>query len=309
MSYRIEPGLPVTAEVRRIATSEIEAALEALSASRTTPETGLHACRKRIKKLRALFRLVRAGDEAFCRAENIRYRDIARSLAGAREDTALIETVDRLAKSFPGQTRGGKLDAVRAALVARRDARAHERSDLEETINAAVYGCELGRLALADIALPDEPQAAADMLAEGARKTMRRARRALRAAGKRGRVEDFHDLRKAAKAHWLHVQLLHRFWPPPVRRRRKALDALGERLGELNDVFVLQGLIASEPGELGPEESLPLLLRLLKRSEKSLRKQCLRKASDLFGDAPKAGKIAGRYQAGASGTASEPAHV
>jgi CHAD domain-containing protein len=306
MSYLIESGLPVTAEVRRIALAEIDGALDDLAASRTAPETGLHACRKRIKRLRALFRLVRAGDEAFCRKENKRYRDIARSLAGAREDTALIETVDRLVKAFPNQAAGGKLDTVRAALVARRALKARETTGREGMIDAAVHAFEQGRLALAGIDLPDEPQAAADMLADGARKTMRRARCALKAAGKGGRTDDFHELRKAVKAHWLHVLLLRRFWPPPVARRRKALETLGDRLGDLNDVFVFQALVVSEPGELGPEEQFPLLLKLLKRSEKSLRKQCLRKADDLFGDAPRAGKIAGRYRAGVAGVT---AHV
>jgi CHAD domain-containing protein len=311
MSYRIEPRLPVTAEVRRIASVEIDAALDDLSVSRTAPETGLHACRKKIKKLRALFRLVQSGDEAFCRAENMRYRDISRSLAGAREDTALIETVDRLVKTFPSQTAGGKLDAARAALVSRRSLKAREGTGREDTIDAAVNAFEQGRLALADMDLPDEPQAAADMLADGARKAMRRARRALKAAAKDGRMEDFHELRKAVKSHWQHVLLLHRFWPAPVRRRRKALETLGDRLGDLNDVFVLQGLIAAEPGELGPKEQIALLLRLLKRSEKSLRKECLRKANNLFGDAPKprAAKIAGRYRAGVSDLADGPAHV
>ena len=306
MSYRIEPHLPVTAEVRRIALTEIDGALGDLAASRTAAETGLHACRKRIKKLRALFRLVQAGDKAFCRAENMRYRDIARHLAGPREDSALIETVDRLIETFPGQTAGGKLEAVRDALATRRDLRAREGTDREGMINLAVDAFGQGRLALAGMKLPDDPQAAAGMLADGARKAMRKAQRALKVAGKRGRAEDFHELRKAVKAHWLHVQLLRRFWPPPVARRRKALEALGDRLGDLNDVFVLQALVASEPGKLGPEEQLPLLLKLLERREKSLRRHCLRKADDLFGDAPKAGRIARRYRAG---VAAESAHV
>ena len=302
MSYRIEPSLPVTAEVRRIAADEIGKAIGDLAASRTEPEKGLHACRKRFKKLRALFRLVRPGDEQFCRTENARYRDISRSLAGAREDTALIETVDRLVKAFPDQTSAGELDAVRSALVARREAPVRERTGLEETVNAAVEACEQGRQALAGLILPDDPEAAADVLADGAGKTLRRARRALDTAGKRGQPEDFHELRKCVKAHWMHVLLLHRFWPRPVKSRRKALDALGERLGELNDIFVMRRLIKSDGEALGSKEQLKLLGKLMKRSEKALRRQCLREAELLFGEArkPIVRKIADRYQAGAS---------
>jgi CHAD domain-containing protein len=302
MSYRIDPRLPVTGEMRRIAADELGKAIGDLAASRTEPEKGLHASRKRFKRLRALFRLVRPGNEQFCRTENRRYRDISRSLAGAREDTALIETIDRLVKAFPGETSAGELDAVRSALVARRNALVRERSGLEETVNLAVEACEQGRAALPGLVLPDHPEAAADVLADGAGKTMGRARRALEAAGKRGQPEDFHELRKSVKAHWMHVLLLHRFWPGPVKSRRKALDALGERLGELNDIFVMRRLIKSDDEALGSKEQLKLLGQLAKRSQKALRKQCLREAELLFGKArqPTVRKIADRYQAGAS---------
>ncbi|WP_353643480.1 CHAD domain-containing protein [Mesorhizobium sp. WSM2239] len=302
MSYRIDPRLPVTGEIRRIAADEIGKAIGDLTASRTKPEKGLHACRKRFKKLRALFRLVRPGNEQFCRTENERYRDISRSLAGAREDTALIETIDRLVKAFPGQTSAGELDAVRSALVARRDAPVRERIGLKEMVDAAVEACEQGRSALPGLVLPDLPEAAAEVLADGAGKTLRRARRVLDAAGKRGQPEDFHELRKCVKAHRIHVLLLHRFWPRPVKSRRWALDALGERLGELNDIFVMRQLIKSNSEALGSKEQLKLLCQLMRRSEKALRKQCLREAELLFGKArkPMVRKIADRYQAGAS---------
>jgi hypothetical protein len=91
-------------------------------------------------------------------------------------------------------------------------------------------------------------------------------------------------------------------WPRPVKSRRKALDALGERLGELNDIFVMRRLIKSDGEALGSKEQLKLLGQLMKRSEKALRKQCLREAELLFGEArkPIVRKIADRYQAGAS---------
>ena len=121
MSYPIDPRLPLTSEVRRIAVEEIEGALGHLAAARDDPDTALHECRKRLKSLRALLRLVRSGDEAFAQAENARYRDASAGLAGPREATALIETVDRLAEAFPDETADGTLSPVRDRLVARYD--------------------------------------------------------------------------------------------------------------------------------------------------------------------------------------------
>ncbi|TIM15852.1 MAG: CHAD domain-containing protein, partial [Mesorhizobium sp.] len=57
MSFRIDPRLPLTGEVRRILAEEIGKALHHLDAARSRPEQALHKCRKRLKSARALLRL------------------------------------------------------------------------------------------------------------------------------------------------------------------------------------------------------------------------------------------------------------
>ena len=286
MSFRIDPRLPLTGEVRRILGEEIGKALQHLDAARSRPEQGLHKCRKRLKSARALLRLVHSGDETFCTTENRCYRNVAALLAGPREATALIETIDRLAAGFPKECADGGLDAVRDRLIARQHD-LHEGAGLEAAIGAATAACEDGMKRIESLALPDQPEQAADVLAEGARVTLRRARKALDRAGARGGADDFHDLRKAAKTHGMHLSLLGRLWPTPIKARRKAVDALGERLGELHDLFVMRALLEADDEPLGPHEDTKLLGKLLKRSEKSLRKSCLAEAAELFGDSPK----------------------
>lgn len=286
MSFRIDPRLPLTGEVRRILADEIGKALGHLETARDKPEQGLHKCRKRLKSVRALLRLVRSGDESFCQTENECYKQVSALLAGPREATALIETIDRLASAFPEQTAGGGLDAVRERLVLRQH-ELHAGPGLDAAINAAVAACREGLERIDRLSLPDQPEQAADILAEGARATLRRAKKALDKAGTRGAADDFHDLRKAAKTHSMHLSLLGRLWPTPIKTRRKAVDKLGELLGELHDVFVMRALLAADGEPLGPAEDTKLLRKLLKRSEKSLGKACLADAADLFGDSPK----------------------
>ncbi|WFP63698.1 CHAD domain-containing protein [Mesorhizobium sp. WSM4904] len=286
MSFRIDPRLPLTGEVRRILADEIGKALGHLETARDKPEQGLHKCRKRLKSLRALLRLVRSGDESFCQTENECYKQVSALLAGPREATALIETIDRLASAFPEQTAGGGLDAVRERLVLRQH-ELHAGPGLDAAINAAVAACREGLERIDRLFLPDQPEQAADILAEGARATLRRAKKALDKAGSRGEADDFHDLRKAAKTHSMHLSLLGRLWPTPIKARRKAVDKLGELLGELHDVFVMRALLAADGEPLGPAEDTKLLRKLLKRSERSLGKACLADAADLFGDSPK----------------------
>ncbi|PDQ18131.1 metal-binding protein [Mesorhizobium sanjuanii] len=286
MSFRIDPRLPLTGEVRRILVEEIGKALVHLNTAHDRPEQGLHKCRKRLKNVRALLRLVRSGDETFCQTENQCYRQVSALLAGPREATALVETIDRLAASFPEHCAGGGLNEVRDRLVARQQ-QLHGGAGLGAAIGAATAACEEGINRVESLVLPDQPEQAADVLAEGARATLRRARKALDKAGSRGEADDFHDLRKAAKTHGMHLSLLGRLWPTPIKARRKAVDGLGERLGELHDVFVMRALLDADDQPLGSRQETRLLGKLLKRSEKSLRKTCLAEAAELFGDSPK----------------------
>ncbi|PBB97593.1 CHAD domain-containing protein [Mesorhizobium sp. WSM3862] len=286
MSFRIDPRLPLTGEVRRILADEIGKALGQLETARDKPEQGLHKCRKRLKCVRALLRLVRSGDEPFCQTENECYKQVSALLAGPREATALIETIDRLVSAFPDDTAAGGLDPVRERLVLRQH-ELHAGPGLDAAINAAVAACREGLERIDRLSLPDQPEQAADILAEGARAALRRAKKALDKASSRGEADDFHDLRKAAKTHSMHLSLLGRLWPAPIKARRKAVDKLGERLGELHDVFVMRALLAAAGEPLGPPEDTRLLRKLLKRAEKSLSKTCLADAAELFGDSPK----------------------
>jgi len=283
MSFRIDPRSPLTGEVRRILADEIGKAIGHLETAREKPEQGLHKCRKRLKSVRALLRLVRSGDEPFCQTENECYKQVSALLAGPREATALIETVDRLAAEHSA---GSGLDPVRERLVLRQH-ELHAGPGLDAAINAAIAACREGLERIDRLALPDQPEHAADILADGARATLRRAKKALDKAQSRGEDEDFHDLRKAAKTHSMHLSLLGRLWPTPIKARRKAVDKLGEELGELHDVFVMRALLDAEGEPLGPADDTKLLRKLLKRSEKSLTKACLADAADLFGESPK----------------------
>ena len=119
MSYRIDPRLPLTHEIRRIATEKLESALGHLATAGTDPDKALHDCRKRLKSVRALIRLVRSGDPKFARAQNARCQKASARLAAPREAAALVETLDRLAEEYPGEAAGGTLDPIRNELLAR----------------------------------------------------------------------------------------------------------------------------------------------------------------------------------------------
>ncbi|WP_457940244.1 CHAD domain-containing protein [Mesorhizobium sp. 10J20-29] len=287
MSFRIDPRLPLTAEVRRIAKGEIEGMLRHLASAPDSPDKAMHGCRKRIKRLRALLRLVRTGDPGFVREENARYRDISASLAGPREAAALIETIDRLADSFPEHAAAEAFEAMRATLKARRKRLLHEDRALAALAEGAAASCRAGLGKIDALVLPGDPEQAADVLAEGARDVLTKARKALRDAGERGEASDFHDLRKAVKAHAMHLWLLKKLWPKPIQAQAQEVEALGERLGDLHDILVMRALLAGDGDPLAGKAETKLIDRLLKRSERRLRKTCLAEAGQLSSDSPK----------------------
>ena len=122
MSYRLEPAMPMSEAVRRVAFGELEIAHGALA---TPPErhSGVHSARKCLKRLRSLLLLVRPGmpEPVFANLTD-RLAVIARGLAPARDAHALIDAVDKLERETgpgPGQ---GAIQSLRAWLHKRRHA-------------------------------------------------------------------------------------------------------------------------------------------------------------------------------------------
>ena len=96
MTYRLDPAMPMSEALRRVAFAELEIAHGALA---TPPErhSGVHSARKCLKRLRSLLLLARPGmpEPAFATLTD-RLAAIARGLAPARDAAALADAVDKL---------------------------------------------------------------------------------------------------------------------------------------------------------------------------------------------------------------------
>jgi CHAD domain-containing protein len=247
---RIAPHRLLAAEARRLFTADLDAIANGLSLARENRDAGLHEARKSIKKARALLKLLRFADTEFYAAENARLRDLARSLAHARDAAALVEAVERLRLTYPDRAKA--LGLLKVLLEERRDRRVIEDGALDILIEQGLQNAAQIRREVDRWRLPGEPEAAASILADGVRDNLARAMRALERASGRAENEDFHDLRKTVKAHWTQLGLLRDFWPKRVKTRRARLEALGESLGEHNDLAALAALLRSRELDLKP---------------------------------------------------------
>ncbi|WP_421854621.1 CHAD domain-containing protein [Oricola sp.] len=284
MSYRIRPGLDLTGEVARIAQAQYGKAIDILKTERGGRHEAIHDARKRFKRLRGLLRLVRAGDPEFCLAENARLRDTAGTLSVVRDATALVETMDRLYGTAQPADDLAVLLAVRHRLAERRDTIAASETGLDEKIADAIAECRAGTAALASLSLPKGPNKSAKLLAAGFAKTYGRACTSFEAAEQSGIDEDWHDLRKRIKYHWMHSNLLREVWPGQMRLRAAVADRAGEALGEDHDLSVLGDLIDAAPGEVGNAREIAVVRAVIAKESARLREEFRTIAADLLRD-------------------------
>ncbi|MBC7284845.1 CHAD domain-containing protein, partial [Hoeflea sp.] len=193
MSYRIRPGEDLTTEVVRIAERQYERAMEILRDQPDGRYQAIHDARKRFKKLRGLFRLVRDASLDFYEAENARIRDMANSLSTVRDATALVETLDHLIDREREPDKQAALGAVRDRLAKRLERITKAETDLGAKIEAAIGSCEDGIEALAALRLPKGKSRTIALLARGTAKNYGRAVCALQTAIASNNPADWHD--------------------------------------------------------------------------------------------------------------------
>ena len=281
MTACFDPASAFDAEIRRLAMPEIEKAVAELAVAHLDATKSVHRVRKQLKWIRALFALVRPADADFFAAENRRYRDIARSLARPRTAAACVETIDRFCRDYPTRCERNNVERLRALMAAR--ATGNEAMEgFDAAVSVAAASCEAGLAALKSF----RAAAGADIIRLAVQKNLKRIAHSLDAAAENGEADDFHELRKAVKEHAVHIELLAAVWPERDAKYPKALERLGQSLGDLHDIIMVR---AHLPGNADAEirTAINCLQKLMRRQEKKLRKRCIAKARRLFTGRPK----------------------
>ncbi len=240
LSFNLDPAVPMSEAVRRVASAELDAAYAGLA---TPPERhkGVHDTRKCLKRLRSLLVLISPGlPEPVFLDLTERLRTLARGLAPARDADALLDAIDKLAGEAEGDHDAAPIRALRAWLHKRRHAAG--RSLETSTAADAMRGLFALRPALANLAVyPDVFQP----VALGLRESYRSGRKAFAKAFATGRDEDFHEWRKTLQHHWRHMQLLTPCWPSELSARVEAARALSQILGDDHDISLLRQLVSA----------------------------------------------------------------
>jgi CHAD domain-containing protein len=298
VAYRLKASKPFDQQFRAVGKDQLAKAIHDLEEQPEGPHEAIHDARKRFKRVRALYRLVRFSDPDFRERENARIRDIAQSLSVVRDATALVETVDYLLGFANAPEEKAALEGACEVLRERRDDIAAHEHDLPQKIKAAIDACHEAMGALEDFHHRDTPARTAKQLGKAWKKQLQKALAALEACETDAHAETYHDLRKSGQAYWMHLSLLRDVWPSAMMAKQAQAKALVDLLGHEHDLSVLTQLVNDQPDLFGTSENLALLLGAIIARQQSLRGEAVELAHQVFADRPQveAGLIADLWE-------------
>lgn len=235
MSYAFHPDdADLTHALRRIAGAELDRAIATLGQG-MPGASGIHDIRKRIKKLRGLFRLLRAGFPEGAQEIDI-LRDLAGGLAGVRDAEVMLAAHDGVA----GYGGAGLRQVLQGRIEAARGAEAPDPAALRDALADMRARSEIWRVRGGN----------GKVLRKGLARTLSRGGDALDHARDSRDPEAFHDWRKRVKDLWYQLRLLTPVWPAGIGPWCQVADDLGEALGTHHDlVLYVDWLETQDDGE------------------------------------------------------------
>jgi hypothetical protein len=233
----------LSAEIRRIVLEQLDAATSELT-SIGDPESDetIHDARRRVKKIRAVIRLVRPVLDGRSHAVDADLSDVSHLLAPVADGQGVIETVDELARRYPKALPREMVEAIRADLL-ERERRIDAVADADHILDRAAITLRSERPRVQQWQLTEEGFRA---LAPGLRQSVRRAREAMIATWTRPTPDRHHVWRRRVKEHWLHVRLIEAGCGDhllPYQRRLETLDGI---LGEYHNVVLLREVLTTD---------------------------------------------------------------
>jgi len=285
MSYRVFESKTIEKDVKRVTRDQIDKAIDELAGGEVGDRhEAVHNARKRLKKIRAVLRMVRDEMGRAYTDENTLFRDTARRLSSVRDAEAMIETFDLLVEEFGDQIEQAVIGSMRDALIKRRDEVAEEDVGLDDRIEQVVEELRNARRRVGEWKLDHDGFRA---VRPGVTRTYRRARKAMDAAYDELTAEAFHEWRKRVKYHRYHTRLLRNVWSKPFKVRRKSLKELSEYLGDEHDLAVFSTMLKDESERFSSERDVDVVLDLADRRRAELRAKARPLGLKLFAEKPK----------------------
>lgn len=275
----------VEAGLRRIAGEQIDEALAAIRSQGLPVERVVHEVRRRCKAVRGLIRLVRPAFPAF-EKENAAFREIGGALAAARDGKVLVDALDGLI--------GDEEDTLDPRLLRLLRKRLGPPPEKGRPLRQILRQCEEELVAARVRAVTWTLRADGwSALGGGFEKTLKAAHHAMRRAVRPGEVEASHAWRKQVKYHWFHVRVLGGIAAGVAKERSKALEKLGELLGERHDLDLLAEVLHARQPRGSHAETIDRLTAQAHKRAARLKDKARRLGQKLFEEKPR--KVAAKW--------------
>ena len=302
MAYRLKNKESIGTEIKRIAWEQTDKAIEQLteeikSDNNDSPPTEtdvnertetIHDVRKRIKKIRAVVRLVRdeLGKKVYKR-ENECFRDAGRGLSEVRDAQVLLETFNKLEKHFADFIKPEGFIDLKQILVE------HHQNTCKRVLEAENTALEV----LADIKnaqerIPNwslELSNGESVLNNGLQRVYQRGYQACQTILEEDQptVEQLHDWRKRVKYLWYHLRILRPVWSDLIKEWASQTHKLAEYLGDDHDLAVLHQFINNRQEMLTNQAELEVINSLINRRRKQLQSDAKSLGQRIYVESPK----------------------
>jgi CHAD domain-containing protein len=286
MSYQLKASESVPKGIKRIVSKQIEKAINELAA---TDDLGMdeavHQARRRLKKIRAVVRLVRdrLGKKTYQR-ENARFRDLGGSLASLRDGGVRIKTLDSLTAHYADTIEPDTFSDIAREL--RVDYRREYQNVVDEGITIAVKNqLKDAKEEIADWAISPKGWSAID---SSFKRVYKRGYQALDVVRSHPNVENLHDLRKRVKYLRYQLKILSPIWPKITEAWIDRTHELSDYLGEDHDLAVLKQLVLAQPERFDRQNSLSILANLIDRRREELQSAAIFLGRRIYTEKPSA---------------------
>jgi CHAD domain-containing protein len=279
--YRLRKKESLGEGMRRIALGRIDHALDELRGGAGDRATAVHEARKDLKKLRAVLRLVRdeLGDELY-REHNTRFRDLGRTLSGARDAQVRLETLEAVIERSSNGVDTDRVSEFKKGLDA-------ERKQQSEVVDDRLLEQVAAQLESEREEVSAWPVEGEDwsIVAPGLRRVYGRGRDRFEDVVREPGTENLHEWRKRAKDLWYALRILEPTWPEVMDAVRDEADELSDMLGDDHDLAVLAATARERAGAFDGD-GLELLLEAVDERRAELHRDAIPLGRRLYADKP-----------------------
>ncbi len=285
MGFRVKSKETASKGLMRLARRQIAKAVRDLSGKHENPDETIHGVRKRLKKIRALLRVVKPelGKKPY-RRQNQLLRDVGRNLSEARDARVLVETLETLVNGLGDDLPRQAIEPVLSQL---RDRAACIRTELRDQTRWRDLRSTLKDVRDAVNEWPFDKDDDWSVVEAGVRRIYEKGYQAHKRALNDTNDETLHEWRKRVKDLW-HVLELFRdvrrgFFDSRVEQARELSDLLGID----HDLTVLDATLTS--GEIHLEaDRLGRLRAKIADRQVELRRQAFLHGPFVYDESPDA---------------------